>query len=449
MHDARMRVLAVDLGASSIRVSAVDLDGRPPTVRLHHRYPHGLVRGPDGSLRWDWPTIVAEVVRGIEAGLASGPVSGIGIDTWGVDYGLLGADGRLLSAPFSYRDARTADYREVAEQLGGRELFRSTGVLPMEIDTIFQLAAHDPAELAHAARFLMLPELLAHQLGAEPTGEFTSAGTTGLVDLTTDTWSEPLLDVRLGIDPAIFPRIRRAGAAIGSWRGITLHLVGSLDTASAVVAMGPSPGPGAAFVSTGTWIIVGAETDRPVTTDRAFDTGFSNERGALGGFRLLKNVMGFWILDRCRAAWGNPDPAALGEAAEEARTGGRVFDASDGRFFDPPDMEAEVRAAAGLPASADRPQVVRCILESIAATVADAVSGLSELLGRAVDELHVVGGGTKMPVFVRLLSEACGIEVSVGSAEATSLGNALVQGIALGRFDDLTSARATLATPGD
>ena len=137
----------------------------------------------DGSLRWDWPAIVAEVVRGLEAGLASGPVAGIGIDTWGVDYGLLGADGELLSPPFSYRDERTADYREVAERLGGRELFRSTGVLPMEIDTVFQLAAHDPAELARATRFLMLPELLAHRLGAEPTGEFTSAGTTGLVDL--------------------------------------------------------------------------------------------------------------------------------------------------------------------------------------------------------------------------------------------------------------------------
>jgi rhamnulokinase len=445
VHDGPVRVLAADLGASSIRVSAIDLDERPPVVRELHRFPHGPIRDGSGSLRWDWRAIVAEVERGLEAGLASGAVAGIGIDAWGVDYGLLGPDGELLSPPYSYRDGRTADYRVVAERLGARDLFGATGVLPMEIDTVFQLAAHDAEELERASRFLMLPELLGHRLGAQPIGEFTSAGTTGLVDLATDTWSTALIDGQLGIDPAIFPPIRRAGSALGAWRGIPINLVGSLDTASAVVAMGPSPGPGAAFVSTGTWIIVGAETDAALTTDEAWDEGFSNERGALGGFRLLKNVMGFWILDRCRASWSDGDWPALSDAARHADAGGRTFDASDDRFFNPPDMEAEVRAAARLPHSAGPDVVVRCILESIAATVAEAIAALGRLLGAPVDELYVVGGGTRMPLFVELLSDACAIEAHVGSSEATSLGNALVQGIALGRFEDLRSARAALA----
>ncbi len=439
-----VRVLAVDLGATSARVAAVELpDDAPPRLDIIHRYAHAPVRHGDGSLRWAWDALIAEVVRGLEAGLANGPVDSIGVDTWGVDYGLLSADGTLLSAPHCYRSQRTDDWAAVANRLGRDRLYDITGIQLMPVNTIFQLAVHDRSELDRAERLLMLPELLVAALGGAVTGERTSAATTGLVDIHTGDWSDELLG-DLGVRRSLMPPLADAGKNVGTWRGVPLHLVGGHDTASAVISRPGDPAPGSAFISSGSWLLVGAERDTPELSAAARAANFSNERGALGGVRLLKNVVGLGMLEACRPGWGDPPVALLGEEAETVGEGGPVIDAADQRFLAPADMETEIRVASGLPASAGRAEVTRCVLDSVAAAAARVVGELAGLQGGPVPSIDLLGGGGRLPVLVRLLEEACGVPVRPGPAEATALGNAMVQGIALGRYTSLADARRAI-----
>jgi rhamnulokinase len=438
-----LRVLAVDLGASSGRVAAVDLDARPIAAEMVHRFGHEPVRHSDGSLRWNWPRLVREVVHGLELGAAGGPVASIGVDTWGVDYGLLDADGELLSPPYCYRDARTDRWQETAERLGPGRLYHTTGIQLMPINTIFQLAVHDCGELGRARRLLMLPELLVHELTGAVMGERTSAGTSGLVDIGDGGWSRELLE-DIGVDPGIMPHISRATAYAGTWRGIPVHLAGGHDTASAVAAL-PAPAPNAAFISSGTWMLAGTERAAPDTSEDARRANFSNEPGVFGNVRFLRNVTGLWMLEQCRAGWGNPPLDGLLREAATLPAGGPAVDAADERFLAPPNMDAEVRRAAGLPESASRGAVVRCILDSLARTAAGVIRSLEPFLGGAVPEICIVGGGARNGLLNRLIGEAAGLPVRTGSSEATTIGNALVQGVALGRFESLDDARAALS----
>ena len=241
-------VIAIDFGASSIRVCRIDLEARPVALRVVHRYPHGPIRSSDGSLRWDWARLVAEMHRGLELALQEGPVASIGVDTWGVDYALLDERGELVAPPFCYRDERTRDWPEVVARIGARRLYELAGLQLMPLNTIFQLAAHDTSEKVRARSLLMLPELIVYELCGVALAEATSAGTTGLVEIHTGHWSEELLDA-VEADPTWFQQIRPAGTLAGSWRGIPVHLVGGHDTASAVVAMAAHPSPDTAFVS--------------------------------------------------------------------------------------------------------------------------------------------------------------------------------------------------------
>lgn len=431
------RVLAVDLGAGSVRVAAVTMapDARP-LVEVVHRYAHHPLRAADGSLRWDWDRLLFEVVRGLALGLEDGPVASIGVATWGVDYGLLDDQGRLLSAPHAYRSDRTARWQSVAARLDVGRLYRTTGIQLMGINTIFQLAAHDPAELSRAKQLLLLPELVVHALTGVVCGERTSAGTTGLVDLATGTW-EPELVAEIGVDPAILPAIEPAGRCVGTWRDVPVHLVGGHDTASAVAASEP----GAAFVASGTWMLVGIERPVADVSDAAQSANFSNEPGVAGGFRFLKNVMGLWMLERLRAAWGDPPLAEVLAAAAGADSRGPVVDATDERFLAPVDMDAEVRSAAGLNASASRGEVARCVLESLAAATANVVAELGSFTAMPMNDVCLLGGGARNPLLRQLIEERTGLSVRTGPVEATAIGNALVQGVSLGVYDDLADAR--------
>ncbi|MDF2743031.1 MAG: rhamnulokinase [Actinomycetia bacterium] len=438
-----MRVLAVDLGATSVRVVAVDLGAPEPAAQVLHRWRHQPVRHQDGSLRWDWHGIVREVERGLELGLAAGPVASIGVDGWGVDYGLLDRRGALLSPPYCYRDERTEGWRTTAERIGADHLYAVTGIQLLHLNTIFQLAAHDRSELRHAARLLLLPDLVVRMLTGFEGAERSNASTTALLDAETGAWSAELLEA-VGLDPALLPPIVSAGLAVGSWRGVDVHTVGSHDTASAFVGVPGVPGPGSVVVSSGTWVLVGAERPAADTSEKARDANFSNEAGALGGVRFLKNVTGFWLLEQCRAAWGNPTIEEL-VAAAAGVPATRVVDPADARFLAPTDMEAEIRAAAGLGAAASRAEVVRCILESIASATARVADELVAVTGTPVDELLVVGGAARIRVMNELYGRHAGVPVTVGSPEATALGNAVVQGLALGQFERLEDARRWLA----
>jgi rhamnulokinase len=446
MTTERPTVVAVDFGASSIRVCRVGLGDGPPDVDVVHRYAHGPVPDASGHLRWDWPRLVAEMERGLLAALARGPVASIGIDTWGVDYGLLDARGRLLSPPFSYRDNRTDRYQQVVDRIGEGQLYATTGVQLQPFNTIFQVAAHAAVdkgeELARARHLLLLPDLLVQHLTGEVHAERTSAGTTALVDVATGHWSDSLVDT-IGLRRDVLPTIEPAGTPAGTWMGVPVHLVGGHDTASAVVAMGAPHRPveaeaGAAFVSSGTWLLVGREQATPDTSEAARQANFSNEPGALGGFRFLKNLAGGWLIEGCRPAWGDPPVAGLLTAAAGVEQDVPIVDVTDPRFLHPGDMLGEVTAAAGLSRDTPPTVVVRCLVESMAAGTATVLDHLG-----GVTEVHVFGGA-QSELFRARLAARSGLPVVQGPVEATALGNALVQGIALGMFPDLATARASL-----
>lgn len=437
--EAPTAVAAVDFGAASIRVCRVEMGSGAPVLDVVHRSGHAPVPDPAGTLRWDWTRLVAEMERGLALAAERGPLASIGVDTWGVDYGLLDARGRLVAPPVSYRDGRTSGYGAVVEQLGGRAaLYGITGVQMQPFNTVFQVAAHDRDELGRARHLVLLPELLVHHLTGEIVGERTSAGTTGLVDRATGQWSTPLAEA-VGLDPALLAPILAAGTRVGSWHGVPVHLVGGHDTASAVVAMGTNVGPGSAFASAGTWLLVGRERDDPDLRPATMAANFTNEVGALGGVRLLKNLAGAWLVERCRPAWGDPPVADLLAAADELDGSDvALLDPADPRFLNPQDMLAEVTAALGLPRDSAPPLVVRGI---VAAQAAGTAAVLDQLAGAT--DVHVFGGG-QSGLYRRLLAERSGRAVHIGPAEATALGNALVQGIALGVYTDLDDARSHL-----
>lgn len=435
-----LRVLAVDLGATSVRVAAVDLSMGKPVVEVLHRWEHSPIRVGDGSLRWDWPRIVSEVERGLERGLATGGVASIGVDGWGVDYGLIDRTGELAELPFSYRDSRTNGWQETADRIGLENLYERTGVQIMGINTIFQLAAHDSAELRNASRILLLPDLLVHHLTGLEAAERSNASTTALMDIRTGDWATDLLD-DLSLDPSLFPPVIGAGTAAGKWREIPVHLVGSHDTASAFLGMPGGSSPGTVFVSAGTWVLVGVERLSPDTSARARAANFSNEAGALGGIRFLKNVVGLWILEQCRQAWGGPPIEMLLEEAASIEAEVPTFDAGDHRFVSPADMLREVQDAADLRPGTHRSVIARSVIESIVTGIGDVVEELEQITEERPARIAVVGGGARVPLLHDLLSRRTGLRVVKGSQEATALGNAIVQGVAMGVFGGLDEAR--------
>jgi rhamnulokinase len=288
-----LAVAAVDFGASSIRVCRVELGDGTPRLEVVHRHEHRTHPDTDGVLRWDWARLLSETERGLELALERGPLASIGVDTWGVDYGLLDRHGKLLAPPVSYRDAPTDQvWRGVVDRVGRDRLYAISGLQLLPFNTIFQLAAHNREQLAAAAHVVMLPELVVHHLTGAITGERTSAGTTGLLDLSTDDWSEELC-VAIGVPHRLFPELSPAGTLVGTWHGVSVRLVGGHDTASAVVA---GSAPGHAFVSAGTWLIAGREQQLPDTSEPARAAGFSNEQALPSGVRLLRNIAGWWLV---------------------------------------------------------------------------------------------------------------------------------------------------------
>jgi rhamnulokinase len=429
-----MRVAAVDMGATSVRVAVVDLAAEAARVEVVHRWSHGPETRPDGSVRWRWHELLANVHDGLERALARGLAS-IGVDGWGVDYGLLGDDGQLLSDPHSYRSARTARWREVASELGEAALYRRTGVQLMPINTIFQLAAHDSAEIRSARRLVMLPELVGYALTGAIASERSNAGTTGLLDVQTGEWASDIADA-IGVDPGILPAPEPAGRRLGEYRDVPVHLVAAHDTACAFAAS-PLSGSGRAFISAGTWFLVGIERATPDLSEDAREANFSNEIGALGGYRFLKNVPGFWLLEQCATRWATTAKELLEAAAEVPDA--PVFDVRDERFLAPERMDEEVRAAAGLGPSASNAVLARSIVESVASAVGSVVDEIRQR--EPVDELVAVGGGVSSPLVRERLAGHARARLVPGATEATALGNAVLQGVALGRFSDLEDAR--------
>jgi rhamnulokinase len=458
-------VAAVDLGASGGRVMVGRVDGRQLDLHEAHRFPNTPVR-VRGTLYWDILRLYHEVLDGLRAAARLSDLASVGIDSWGVDYGLLDAAGDLLGNPVHYRDSRTDGVvADVLAKIPAAELYAITGVQQLPINTIYQLAAAARTpQLAAARTLLMIPDLLAYWLTGEVAAEVTNASTTQLFDARARTWASGLIE-RAGLPGRLFPALRQPGSIIAPLRpeiaaepglsrlGATLPViaVGSHDTASAVVSV-PARGHDFAYISCGTWSLVGVELDQPVLTEESRAANFTNETGVDGTIRYLRNVMGLWLLQesvRTWAATGPPvDLAALLSAAARVPPLQVVVDPDDPVFLPPGDMPAriaEVARRTGQQPPADPPAVVRCILDSLALAYRARLCEVQELSGRTVSTVHVVGGGVRNTLLLQLTADACGLPVVAGPAEAAALGNILVQARSLGAAPgDLDGMRALL-----
>lgn len=457
-----MRVAAVDLGATSGRVMACQVG--TDTLRLEelHRFPNSGVP-VRGSLFWDILGIHREMLAGLREVARTGPLHGIGIDSWAVDYGLLDADGTLLANPYSHRDPRTHGIAErVLDTVGAAEMYAVTGLQHLPFHTVYQLvAARGTAVLDAARTLLLLPDLLGYWLTGQVGAERTNASTTGLYDVRGRSWARDLAD-RLGIPASLLPPIREPGTVIGPLlpevgehvgrAGVPVIAVGSHDTASAVVSV-PTSQAGVAYISSGTWSLVGLELEQPVLSEDARLAGFTNETGIDGTIRFLKNVMGLWVLSESMRTWadrriGEDSLPVLLARAEETPALRTVVDIDDPRLMPPGDMPMRIQQLAeemGEPVPHTPAAITRCILDSLAVAYRRHIRRAAELAGKPLETVHIVGGGSRNTLLCQLTADALGLPVLAGPAEAAALGNALVQARALGAdLPDLAAMRALI-----
>ncbi|MEP7091804.1 MAG: rhamnulokinase family protein [Nocardioidaceae bacterium] len=457
-----VRVAAVDLGATSGRVMVGTVGPGVLTLEEVHRFANGPVPAADGSLHWDLSRLYREVLRGLAS---AGPVDAVGIDAWAVDYGLLDEHGILLGDAFCYRDSRTAGLRErVRRVVTDEELYAVTGLQHLPFNTVFQLLAEN--DLDDAETMLLVPDLLGYWLTGQVGAEATNASTTQLYDVRARVWATALAE-RLDVPERLLAPLREPGEVLGT---LLAHVadttglpastpviaVGSHDTASAVVAVPASPGSSFAYISSGTWSLVGVELDTPVLTDEARAANFTNEGGVDATIRFLRNVMGLWVLSETMRGWGLHDvddlAGLLAEAAAAAPFGPMV-DVDGPEFLAPGDMPARLEAAClatGQAPPATRGATVRCILESLALAYRRQVRAAGRLSGRDVEVVHVVGGGARNELLCALTADACAVPVLAGPVEAAALGNVLVQARTLGAdLADLAAMRALVAATHD
>lgn len=449
---AATTVVAVDLGAESGRVMAVQYDGDTLALDELHRFPNTPV-SVRGTLHWDFLRLWHDVQAGIEQAKPLTPAS-LGVDTWGVDFGLLDTHGELVANPIHYRDERTDGMMEaVFAQIPRAEVFEQTGIQFMPINTLYQimsLVERESPQLSIADTFLTAPDLLNYWLTGEAVCEFTNATTTQLFDPRAGTWATDLMDA-LGIPARIFPEVIQPGTRLGVYEGIPVIAPACHDTGSAVAAV-PAQTHNYAYVSSGTWSLVGMEVDEPVITPEALAANVTNEGGVYGTYRLLKNVMGLWIVQQCRATWqqqGNEySYGELVALAREAPALRSIIPVDDERFLPPGDHPAHVRtlcAERDVPVPETTGAIVRCVLESLALAYRNVLETLTDLTGTSIEVIHIVGGGTQNELLCQMTADATGIPVVAGPVEATVIGNALVQLITLDELTDIDEARQLVA----
>lgn len=463
MTDAPLRLVAVDLGAESGRAVVGSFDGERLALEDVHRFPNVPVTVA-GTLHWDFLRLFGDVTAGLRRAAAGGPVASVGVDTWGVDFGLLDARGRLLANPVHYRDRRTEGMPDLAFRVVPRdEIYAATGIQFMPINTLYQLwsmvRADDPL-LGQADRLLMMADLFHHFLAGSAVAEYTNASTSQCLDPVAREWARPLLE-RFGIPTGILPPIVAPGTVLGpvradiadetGLRDARVVAPGSHDTASAVVGA-PLAGPTTAFLSSGTWSLIGLEMPAPVISAVSLAANLTNEGGVGGTVRLLRNVVGLWLVQESRRAlWPAGDAPSYEELAVLAETAAAFtafIDPDDERFLRPGNLPARVRAfcaETGQPVPGDNGTLVRVLLESLALRYAVAVDELAQASGHSIEAIQVVGGGSNNRLLCRLTASATGLPVRAGPVEATASGNLCVQAIAAGELASIAEARELVA----
>jgi rhamnulokinase len=455
------RYLAFDLGAESGRVVLGELEerGRLRIVEIH-RFANGTVN-IQGHLHWDIPDLYEELVKGIrlcaEAHTPS-PAS-IGIDTWGVDFGLLDERGNLLELPFTYRDSGTQGAMgRFLKRLPGKKLYGLTGIQILPINTVFQLYAMAQERnllLEAASDLLFIPDLFHYLFTGVKKSEFTFATTSQLYNPRTRDW-DPEIFAHLAVSRNLMQDIVQPGTLLGetteTLRGQTglmrtpVVAVATHDTGSAVAAL-PVSGDDFAYISSGTWSLVGIESPEPIITDKAFQYNLTNEGGVGKTFRVLKNITGLWLIRECRKAWAETQNVSYEELIKRAEGSPpftAILDPDRAEFLNPPDMPAAINAFcrdSGQATSQDTGQMVRIILEGLALAYHQALEQVAETSGRDIKQIHIIGGGSRNRLLCQFTADATGIPVYAGPVEATAIGNILVQAMALGTIKNLEELR--------
>lgn len=449
---AATRMVALDLGAESGRAVVGTFDGERLATEEVARFANEPVE-LGGTLVWDFPRLFREALRAIRRAAATGPIATIGVDAWGVDFGLLDAHDRLISMPVHYRDTRTAGLIEAAQAVvPPSELYAATGTQFLAVNTLYQLLSMvnvgDPA-LEQARTLLLIPDLLLRFLTGSCVSERTNATTTQCFDLGRGEWAVEILD-RLGIPHRLMPPVVAPATILGALLPAVSDDVGAgrakvvapatHDTASAVAATPIRPDTAAAWISSGTWSVVGVEVARPILGSPAFELNISNEDG-LGSSLLLKNLTGLWLIQECRRAMRRAgmdvDHASLMRLAETAPAGTAFVDPDDGRFFRPGDLPESIRAfcrTSGQREPDDAGTILRILVESLALKFAWAIERLERVTGRPVDVIHVVGGGVRNELLCQLTANATGVLVEAGPVEAAAIGNLIGQAVAAGQI---------------
>lgn len=459
-------VLAFDFGASSGRAMLARYTGERIEMTEIHRFSNDPVT-VGGTMYWDILRLWYEIKQGIAKALAQGPVDAIGIDTWGVDFGLVDATGALLSNPVHYRDLRTeAMTEEVWSKIPARQLYLRTGIQNMRLNTIYQLyylAHYRPFELERTEKLLFIPDLFAYFLTGKQYAEATIASTTGFLNPHTGEWDTELLEM-LGIPTRVLPELIRPGQVYGELlpalceefgcAPIPVIAVCTHDTASAVAAAPASED--FAYISCGTWSLFGTELASPCITEESAEVNYTNEGGWDGSIRFLKNIMGLWLIQESRRQWiregQNPSYADLEREALACAPFRCFIDCDAPEFETAGDLPARIRAfcrATGQYVPQTRGEIMRCIYDSLAMKYRTNFDTLCRLTGKQYGHIHMLGGGIKDTLLCRLTASATGAVVKAGPVEATVMGNIAVCLISMGELRDLPHAREVILASTD
>ncbi len=461
------RILAFDFGASSGRAILGTFDGGRIQMEEIHRFSNDPVM-INGVFQWDVLRLFFEIKQGITKAVHAGGFDAIGIDTWGVDYGLVDAKGHLMRNPVHYRDTRTDGIPEkVYQKIPKEELYRRTGIQLVNLNTLFQLYSmvlDEPAQLAHADKLLFMPDLFAYFLTGVQRAEFSIASTSQLLDPVTHDWNTPLLD-ELGIPARLLPPVIKTGETYGLLTDeiceelgcpkVPVIAVATHDTASAVASV-PSQDNDFVYISCGTWSLFGTELDHPVINDKSFAHNFTNEGGVGYSVRFLKNIIGLWLIQESRRQWIREGAQVTYADLEREAVACEPFrcfiDPDDPRFGVPGNLPRRVQefcAETNQYVPQTRGEIMRCIYESLAMKYRYTFCGLRDVTGQAYGAIHMIGGGTKDRLLCQMTADSCSIPVVAGPIEATAMGNIAVQLMALGVFADLKAVRRAVAQSED
>ena len=463
--NTEMSSLAIDLGATSGRVVLGKYTGESIEMTELHRFPNHIIK-VGGRSYWDLWALWNEILTGLGKAAGSGEkIESIGVDTWGVDFVLLGKDGQILAQPRSYRDDYTVGVPEkFFEKIPRETLYRKTGIQIMNFNSVFQLYAmglEGNSALDAAGGLLFMPDAVSYMLTGERVCEYTILSTTALMNPDTHDLDEEVL-AAAGVGRELFGRMVMPGELIGSLNAevasqtglgqIPVFAVAGHDTGSAVAAV-PATDENFAYLSSGTWSLMGVEVPKPIVTDESFEMNYTNEGGAEGNIRFLKNITGMWLLERCRAAWKTQERGYSYAQIAAMLGGGDAFrsliDPDDASFANPEDMPKAIEEycrAHEEPVPESDAQFVRCIFASLALKYRIVIERLRSLTGKKIERLHVIGGGSLNSALNQMIADSLGIPVIAGPAEATTAGNLMAQFVGLGLAANMTSMRSALAS---